>query len=624
MTLDEFLLGAFTYLAAAVFSVPIAARLGLGSVLGYLVAGVVIGPALLGIVGTEGAHVMHFAEFGVIVMLFIVGLELQPSKLWSLRRSIFGLGSMQVVLTAAILGLAAVALGWTWPAAIAAGLALAMSSTAIVLQSLNEQGLLKTAPGQAIFSVLLFQDLAIIPIFALLPLVATGGAELADHVGGGALTGLPAWTQALVELAAVVLIVAGGRFLMRPAFRFVAATGLRELFTATALLIIVGITLLMNLVGLSPALGAFLAGVVLAESEYRHELEMDLDPFRGLLLAVFFISVGAGIDFGLIGAMPFTVAALVIGFMAIKLVVLYGLSRLFRMTTPAGLLFAFALAQGGEFAFVLLAYCVAIGLLPTAEANLLVAAVAISMALSPLLFMAHRLVVAPLFERRGGEREADVIDERDNPVIIAGFGRFGMMVSRLLQEQGFRTTVLDHDAEQVEALRQFGLKVFYGDASRLDLLEAAGARQARLFVIAIDDREKTLEIADTVKRNFPNLVIFARAFDRQHAYELINAGITRVYREVFGSSIDLAEDALRQLGLHPYRAHRAARTFRHVDTAFVHRSAPLAADMNALIDASRAAREEMSRILAADLGRVAPEDHAWEAPDRRPDQKAPS
>ena len=569
------------------------------------------------------AMVMVLLFLGVVFLLFLIGLELSYERLVTMRRLVFGLGSLQVVLTAAILGLVAVALGWTWPAAVAAGLALAMSSTAIVLQSLNEQGLLRTAPGQAIFSVLLFQDLAIIPIFALLPLIATGGGEVAAH-GGGALSALPAWAQALVELAAVVLIVAAGRFLMRPAFRFVAATGLRELFTATALLIIVGITLLMNLVGLSPALGAFLAGVVLAESEYRHELEMDLDPFRGLLLAVFFISVGAGIDFGLIGSKPFTVAALVIGFMAVKLVVLVVLSRLFRMTTPAGLLFAFALAQGGEFAFVLVAYCVAIGLLPTAEANLLVAAVAISMALSPLLFMAHRLLVAPLFERRGDEREADVIDEHDNPVIIAGFGRFGMMVSRLLQGQGFRTTVLDHDAEQVEALRQFGLKVFYGDASRLDLLEAAGARQARLFVIAIDDREKTLEIADTVKRNFPDLVVFARAFDRQHAYELINAGITRVYREVFGSSVDLAEDALRELGLHPYRAHRAARTFRHVDTAFVHRSAPLAADMKALIDASRSAREEMSRILAADLGRVAPEDHAWEAPDRRPDQKAPS
>ena len=623
MTLDEFLLGAFTYLAAAVLSVPIAARLGLGSVLGYLVAGIVIGPAVLGIVGTEGAHVMHFAEFGVIVMLFIVGLELQPSKLWSLRRSIFGLGSLQVVATAAILGFAALALGWTWQAALAAGLVLAMSSTAIVLQSLNEQGLLKTATGQAVFSVLLFQDLAIIPIFALLPLIATQSAETAAH-GAGALAALPPWGRALVELAAVVLIVAAGRFLMRPAFRLVASTGLRELFTATALLIIVGITLLMNVVGLSPALGAFLAGVVLAENEYRHELEMDLDPFRGLLLAVFFISVGAGIDFGLVAAMPVAVAGLVIGFMAVKLAVLFGLSRLFRMATPSGLLFAFALAQGGEFAFVLVAYCVAIGLLATTAANLLVAAVAISMALSPLLFMAHRLLITPMFRSEANEREADVIDERDNPVIVAGFGRFGMMVARLLQEQGFRTTVLDHDAEQVEALRQFGFKVFYGDASRRDLLEAAGARQARILVIAIDDREKTLEIADTAKRNFPNLAIFARAWDRQHAYELINAGITRVYREVFGSSLDLAEDALRELGVHPYRAHRAARTFKHVDTAFVHRSAPLAADMTALIDASRAAREEMSRILAADLGRTAPEDHAWEAPDRRPDQTSSS
>ena len=617
MHLNEFLLGAFTYLAAAVLSVPIAARLGLGSVLGYLVAGVVIGPSLLGLVGHEGADVMHFAEFGVIVMLFIVGLELQPSKLLALRRPILGMGSLQVGLTAAVLALVAIGLGWTWQAGIAAGLALAMSSTAIVLQSLNEQGLLRSNAGQASFSVLLFQDISIIPVFALLPLIATQAVAAGDQ---GPLSGLPAWAQALGVLAAVAVIVAAGRFLMRPAFRLIASTNLREMFTATALLIVVAITLLMQLVGLSPALGAFLAGVVLAESEYRHELEMDLDPFKGLLLAVFFISVGAGIDFGLIGAMPLVVAGLVLGFMAVKLLILFALSRLFRMTTPDGMLFALSLAQGGEFAFVLVAYCAGLGLLADGQANLLIAAVAISMALAPLLFLVNRRIVEPFFRDRAPDREADVIDETDNPVIIAGFGRFGMMVSRLLQEQGYRTTVLDHDAAQIDALRQFGFKVFYGDASRADLLEAAGARQARVLVIAVDDREKILEIAETARRNFPDLEVFARVWDRQHAYELINAGITRVYREVFGSSMDLAEDALRELGMHPYRAHRAARTFRHLDNAFLHRTAPHAASMTALIDASRAAREEMSRILAADAGR-APEDHAWEAPDRRPDHR---
>jgi monovalent cation:proton antiporter-2 (CPA2) family protein len=616
MHLNDFLLGAFVYLAAAVLSVPIAARLGLGSVLGYLVAGILIGPAVLGIVGSEGADVMHFAEFGVIVMLFIVGLELQPSKLWELRKSILGLGSLQVVVTASIIALAALSLGWTWRAAVAAGIALAMSSTALVLQSLKEQGLLRTRAGQSAFSVLLFQDIAIIPVFALMPLIATAAAI--DGDARSPLASLPAWAQALGVLAAVALIIAAGQFVMRPALRLIAETKLRELFTATALLIVVAIALLMGLVGLSPALGAFLAGVVLAESEYRHELEMDLDPFKGLLLAVFFISVGAGIDFRLIAGMPATVAALVLGFVVVKFAVLYGLGRLFRLTAPDSLLLAFALAQGGEFAFVLLAYSSALHVLTPAEANLLVAAVAISMALSPLLFIVHSRIVAPRFEKLGDTRAPDVIDERDSPAIIAGFGRFGMTVSRLLQAQGFKTTVLDHDASQVDMLRQFGFKVFYGDASRPDLLEAAGARDAKILVVAVDDQEKILEIVQTAQRHFPHLTLFARAWDRVHAYELINAGVKHVYREVFGSSLELAEDALAALGVHRYTASRAARTFRHVDQKALYRVAPHVGDTAALIDASRAARDEVTRVLANDR-QAQLDDHAWEAPDKRPD-----
>ncbi len=616
MHLNDFLLGAFVYLAAAVLSVPVAARLGLGSVLGYLVAGILIGPAVLGIVGSEGADVMHFAEFGVIVMLFIVGLELQPSKLWELRKSILGLGSLQVVVTASIIGLVALSLGWTWRAAVAAGIALAMSSTALVLQSLKEQGLLRTRAGQSAFSVLLFQDIAIIPVFALMPLIAT--AASIDGDARSPLASLPAWAQALGVLAAVALIIAAGQFVMRPALRLIAETKLRELFTATALLIVVAIALLMGLVGLSPALGAFLAGVVLAESEYRHELEMDLDPFKGLLLAVFFISVGAGIDFRLIAGMPATVAALVLGFVAVKFAVLYGLGRLFRLTAPDSLLLAFALAQGGEFAFVLLAYSSALHVLTPAEANLLVAAVAISMALSPLLFIVHSRIVAPRFEKLGDTRPPDVIDERDSPAIIAGFGRFGMTVSRLLQAQGFKTTVLDHDASQVDMLRQFGFKVFYGDASRPDLLEAAGARDAKILVVAVDDQEKILEIVQTAQRHFPHLTLFARAWDRVHAYELINAGVKHVYREVFGSSLELAEDALAALGVHRYTASRAARTFRHFDQKALYRVAPHVGDTAALIDASRAARDEVTRVLANDR-QAQLDDHAWEAPDKRPD-----
>lgn len=620
MHLEEFLLGAFTYLAAAVLSVPIAARFGLGSVLGYLIAGILIGPWVLGMVGSEGADIMHFAEFGVIVMLFIVGLELQPSKLWELRKSILGMGSVQVIATAAILSLAALSMGLTWQAGVAVAVALTMSSTALVLQSLKEQGLLRTKAGQSAFSVLLFQDIAVIPVFALLPLIATEAS--AENGLQGPLASLPAWGQALSVLAAVSFIIAAGRYLMRPALRLIAQTKLREIFTATALLIVVAITLLMDLVGLSPALGAFLAGVVLAESEYRHELEMDLDPFKGLLLAVFFISVGAGIDFRLIAGMPMTVTGLVLGFIAVKFVILFLLGRIFRLTTPDSLLFAFALAQGGEFAFVLLAYSSSLQLLLPDQANLLIAAVAISMALSPLLFIIHNRIVAPLFEELGDRRAPDLIDEKDNPVIIAGFGRFGMTVSRLLQAQGFKTTVLDHDASQVDMLRQFGFKVFYGDASRHDLLEAAGARDARILVVAVHDQEKIMDIVETAKRNFPHLTLFARAWDRRHAYDLINAGVKHVYREVFGSSLELAEDALAELGVHRYTASRAARTFRHFDQQSLYRVAPHASDTAALIDANRAARDEITRVLTSDRQSQAQfDDHAWQAPEKRPDSE---
>jgi monovalent cation:proton antiporter-2 (CPA2) family protein len=618
MHLNDFLLSAFVYLAAAVISVPIATRLGLGSVLGYLIAGILLGPSVLGLVSSQDSDVMHFAEFGVTMMLFIVGLELQPSKLWELRRSIFGMGLLQVLATALILTFLGIALGWNWRASLTAAIALSLSSTALVLQSLREQALLRTQAGQSAFSVLLFQDIAIIPVFALLPLLALRSFE--SNESSSAVAALPGWVQPIAIVAAVSFIIAAGQLFMRPALRLIAETRLRELFTATSLLIVVAITLLMGLVGLSPALGAFLGGVVLAESEYRHELEMDLDPFKGLLLAIFFISVGAGIDFGLVASSPFTIAAIVLGFMTVKFAVLLGLAGMFRFSTPASLLFAFALAQGGEFAFVLMAHSATLGLLSAAQANMLTAAVAMSMALSPFLFILHSRVVAPIFSNPDGDRPPDHIDERDNPVIIAGFGRFGMTVARLLQAQGFRTTILDHDASQVEALRRFGFKVFYGDASRPDLLEAAGAANARILVVAVDDQEKIIQIVETAQRQFPHLVLFARAWDRVHAYELINVGVKHVYREVFGSSVDLAEDALAALGLHPYTASRAARAFRHFDQQLLWRIAPLAGDEAAIIDATRAARDEVARVLESDRRSDAHlNDQAWQEPERRPD-----
>jgi monovalent cation:proton antiporter-2 (CPA2) family protein len=619
MHLEDFLLGAFVYLAAAVVAAPVAMRLGLGSVLGYLIAGIAMGPAVLGLIGGRaGESVMHFAEFGVIVMLFLVGLELQPSKLWELRRPILGLGGLQVGASAAAIGGAALVFGYDWKTALVSGLILALSSTAIVLQSMQERGLMKTSVGQSTFSVLLFQDISVIPMLALLPLLAVqAGGE--DH-GSNLLASLPAWAQALAVLGAVGAIILAGRYLMRPLFRIVAGAGIREIFVAFALLIVVGITLLMQLVGLSAALGTFLAGVVLAESEYRHELEQDLDPFKGLLLAVFFIAVGAGIDFNLLIEQPVKLLSLVLGFVAIKLSVHFVIAKLFQMPTPDASRFCFMLAQGGEFAFVLISFVTGLGLLGIADAGMLVAVVAISMALAPLLMIFDEKVIQPMFLRGGVMREPDLIDENDAKVIIAGYGRFGMTVGRLLNANGFKAVVLEHDTEQIDALRNFGYKLFYGDASRLDLLEAAGAREAEVLIVAVDDREKANEIVAAAQTNFPNLRIFARVFDRVHAYEMINSGVGNIYREVFDASVQMAEDALVALGKHPYEAHRAALLFKTHDAELLNAAAKHQGDMEKLVDIARKGRAEISNVLDADrTGKAVSSEAAWHTAER-PDQ----
>lgn len=593
---------AFIYLAAAVVMVPLAKRLGLGSVLGYLIAGIVIGPYALALVGREGEDVMHFAEFGVVMMLFVIGLELRPALLWQMRAPILGLGGAQVLATAFFISVIAIALGLSWQIALTTGLILALSSTAIVLQLLNEKGQMRTAGGRAGFSVLLFQDIAIIPILAVLPLLATlpRAAAAGDHHGGG-WNELPAWQQALAVLGAVAVIVIAGRFLLRPLLRYIASTQLREMFTATALLLVVGIALLMQAVGLSPALGTFLAGVVLAESEYRHQLETDIEPFKGLLLGLFFISVGASIDFALIASEPTTIALLVLGLLALKFGVLFGLGRFFQLEPSQLFLFAFALAQGGEFAFVLCSFATQNGVLPTGIANLLIATVAISMAAAPLLFTINERLVQPRYLSRIPEREPDEIDERDNPVILAGVGRFGHIVARLLRANGFGTTVLDSDAEQVEMLRRFGLKSFYGDATRLDLLRNAGAERARMLVIAIDDEERTLQLIELAQEHFPNLRIMARATSRQHAYEILRKGVEEVYRETFGSALELGTDALRTLGMSEARALRAARIFREHDDASVREMAQIQRDdMEAYTSIARQHIENLEKALASD------------------------
>lgn len=604
---------AFVYLVAAVIAVPLARRFGLGSVLGYLLAGIVIGPHALDLVGDGAGHVMHFAEFGVVMMLFLVGLELQPSRLWQMRAQLLGLGGLQVVGTAALVAGIGIALGFDARVSLAAGLILAMSSTAIVLQSLQERGLLNTSAGQASFAVLLFQDIAVIPILALLPLLAASpdptAVSAAATTAAPAIAALPGWQRTALVLAAVAAIVFAGRCLINPAFRVIARAGQRELFTAAALLLVVGISLAMQLLGLSAALGTFLAGVVLANSEYRHELEADIEPFKGLLLGLFFITVGASIDFDLLRAQPGTIAALVAGLLAAKFLVLFALSRIFKLTTPEGLLFAVALAQGGEFAFVLLSFVVDQRVLAEAQAAPLVAAVALSMAVAPLLFALHARLIAPRFAQpRASARPADAIDpaEQENPVIIAGFGRFGHIIGRLLRASGVGTTVLDLDSEQVEIVRRLGIKVFYGDATRLELLHAAGAARARIIVIAIDDEQKSVALAETVQKHFPHLKIFARAIGRVHAYEYQKRGIQSFYRETVGTSLDLGADVLRELGHRPSQARRAALLFKQHDEQSVRELARFWEDDDAYFKNARQHIEAFEQMFASDVRREKP------------------
>ncbi len=622
MHAEGFFLQAFVYLAAAVVSVPIAKRLGLGSVLGYLLAGVAIGPFGLGVIGAEGQDVMHFAEFGVVMMLFLVGLELEPSLLWRLRGPILGMGGLQVALTAAVVAGLAMALGLRWQAGVAVGLILAMSSTAIVLQTLDEKGLLKTAGGQGSFAVLLFQDIAVIPILALFPMLAPHGPSHGGDAGHATtwVAGLPAWGQTLAVLGAVAAIVVAGRFLVRPALRAIARTRLREVFTAAALLLVIGIALLMTQVGLSPALGTFLAGVVLANSEYRHELVSDVDPFKGLLLGLFFIAVGASVDFRLVAASPGLVTGLVAAVVLVKFLVLAGLGRVFRLGTDQGLLLAFALCQVGEFAFVLISFASQLGLLDAAVSGPLVAVVAISMALTPVLLTVNERLVQPrVGTRERPSREADAIDEH-HPVIVAGFGRFGQTVGRLLKANGVGTTVLDLDSDRVDLLRRMGLTVFYGDASRHDLLHAAGADKARLLVLALDSPEKTLDLVHTVKRHFPHLTILARAFDRSDAYDLLDAGVDLIYRDTLDTSLRMGVDALQALGVRAYRAQRAARTFRRHDEESVRLMRASRGDGAAYIGALRERIADLERVLQADMADAGlSRDAGWDAEPLRQD-----
>ncbi len=563
--MEHFLLQLLVFLAAAVIAVPLAKKLKLGSVLGYLMAGIVIGPYGLSLTG-QVEEVMHFTEFGVVMMLFLVGLELKPSLLWRMRTPILGMGGSQLILTAAAIALAG-AYFLPWRHALAIGLSLALSSTAIVLQTLREKGLMNTGPGRSIFSVLLFQDLAVIPILAVLPLLAT----LAVQSGPGHdqalfdITTLPTWLRLIVVLAAIASIFVAGRYASRPVFRAIAGARVREIFVAAALALVIGISLLMTLVGLSPALGAFIAGVVLANSEYRHELESDIEPFKGLLLGIFFISIGASLNFSLISQELGLIGILVAGLILLKALLLLMTALIFKMPSHERWLFSLALAQGGEFAFVLFQYAKINGVLPQEITEILISAVAVTMFITPLLFILHEKMIAPRHEEQDSSRPHDAIEHNGRKVILAGFGRLGTDLGRLLIAAGIKPVILDYNEGNVDVLREFGFEVYYGDATRLDLLQSAGAEEAELIIITLGEHEKSVELVRLVQKHYPHLKIAVCAADRSAAFEFMDLGVETIRRETFGSALSLGRDSLRIMGFDPYEAHKITRLFSRKD-----------------------------------------------------------
>ena len=574
------------YLAAAVVSVPLARLLGLGSIIGYLGAGIAIGPWGLGLV-TDPQAMLHFAEFGVVLMLFLVGLELEPRRLWQMRRPIFGGGTAQFVGSALLLAGAAVAAGAEVRLALVAALGLAMSSTAIGLAVLNERNLMASPAGQSVLSVALLQDIAAIPVLALIPLLASSGAAVEGGAGFGALK----------AVAVIGAIVFGGRLLLRPALRWIARSDTPEIFTAASLLLVVATAALMQLVGLSMALGAFLAGVLLAESEFRTQIETDLEPFKGLLLGLFFIAVGMSIDFAVVMQRPGVVAAVVLGFLIVKAVVLLLMARRIGLPTAERPVFTILLAQGGEFGFVVFQGAAGVGVIDAATSSLLVAAVALSMLLTPLLLVAADRWTRRLAQGRPLPDGLPQLSEPQHaPVIIAGFGRYGQIVGRLLSANGLSATVLDHSVEQVESVRRFGWPAFYGDATRLDLLRTAGADRARVFVVAIDDVEQSVECARLVREHFPQLTVVARARNVTHFIRLRQLGITHIERETLDSALLSARTVLESLGLHPLDAQASAERFRAHSIELIEQMAPHWSDESRLVAIAKQGRQQFETL----------------------------
>lgn len=611
---NEFLIQALVYIGASMVLVPIAKKIGLSSIVGYLIAGIIIGPFVLQLAGDNGEDIMHASEFGVVLMLFLIGLELDPQKFWEMRKAIVGLGTAQMLVTGFILYIALFFFVPTWQSAVTIALAFAMSSTAIVLQTLKEKGFSKMVSGQSSFAVLLFQDIAIIPILAILPFLGTkmvvgegdhSGSFIDDQSGG---------MQVLMILAAVGVILVTGRYMIVPFLRYISKTGLRELFTASSIFLVVGVAALMQTVGLSPALGTFLAGVVLANSEFRHELESDIEPFKGMLLGLFFVSVGVTIDFNQVFNAPGIISLLVAIVLVVKFAVLFGIGKVFKMDSDQNFIFSFGLSQAGEFAFVLLGFATQLGILDNQLSSTMMAVVALTMVSTPFLLLINERIIDPYFgiKKVPTEDESDEINEK-NKVIIAGFGHFGSTVGRLLRANKVEATILDHDSDRVALLRKMGFKVYYGDATRHDLLHAAGASEAHVLIAAIDSPEINHRLIETVKKHFPNIKVFSRARNRYDAYELMDLGIANIYRETLYTAAHLGADVLSSLGFRKYTAIRQSLKFINYDEKSLEN---LAKKRNNLTEYILTVKEEIEwqeQLLQNDLAEAfSDDDHAWD------------
>jgi len=593
-----FLFNAFLYLASAVILVPLAAWLGLGSVIGFLIAGVIIGPWGLGFI-SDVSSTLHFAEFGVVMLLFLIGLELNPRRLWRMRKPIVGMGGSQVVVSMIAFAGIATLMGMDFRTAIIASMGLALSSTAIALKTLSEENLLETPAGNSGFSILLFQDIAVIPMLAVIPLLG---------ISEGVVGGESPLVATLKVIGAIVIIVVGGHYLTRPIFRAIANSRSREVFTAFSLMLVIGVALLMDAVNMSMALGTFLVGVLLAESEYRHQLESDIEPFKGLLLGLFFISVGMSIDFGLFLAQPILVFALVLGLVFVKGLIIYSIARVSGIAKGQRLLVAFLLSQGGEFAFVIFSVASGFSALDKETTGLLTVVVALSMATTPILFIVYKKYFASRYQDIYSDMEMSV-ENHGSPVVIAGFGRIGQIIARLLHANKIDTTVIDHNPEQIERVRQFGFKVFYGDITRIDLLHSAGMAEAKLFILAIDDKEVGFKSIELIKENFPNVTIISRAWDQIHVYELLDRGVELCERETFDGALRLGATALENLGMPAHRAYRATQHFRAHDKKLLNKMYEVHKDMDKIITLSNEASKEMEKLFEADENSISQNKH---------------